>query len=141
FAGYKMKFFEDLLTSIAGNTKARVNDPFFGAFILTWALCNWNYLAVLFWGEGSASKRIDDFYKYLVGSEFFSLNTIFFVPLLLTIFYLFLFPWLSFAMKFLQKNANDTLHKQAVDNEIRKVFQQEELNKARLRSNPDKQFL
>ncbi len=136
-----IKPLEDIWSSISSNTKARVSDPFAGTFILSWVLCNWNNLALLFWGEGSVSKRIDDLYKYLSGSDVFAFNTIFTIPFLLTVFYLFLFPWLSLLVKSLQELVNGKLHKQAVGVDLSKVVEQEKLNKALLRSNPDKHFL
>lgn len=46
-----IKPLEDIWSSISSNTKARVSDPFAGTFILSWVLCNWNHLALLFWGR------------------------------------------------------------------------------------------
>lgn len=136
-----MKFFEDLLSSIAGNAKAKVNDPSIGAFIGSWVVCNWYQLAILIWGEGDFSVRVSRFSEYLKEMNFFSLNSLFFIPLLMSFAYTILFPWFSLFFKSIQKNVNDRLHKQAVEIEILKTKNQEELNKRRLLANPDKKFL
>ncbi|MCV5062972.1 hypothetical protein OFM35_31340, partial [Escherichia coli] len=56
-------------------------------------------------------------------------------------FYLFIFPWLSLFINTVQSLSQKKLHKQAIDIELVKIKQQQELNKERLRTNPNKQFL
>jgi hypothetical protein len=136
-----MKIIEDIWSSVVGNTKTRVSDPIIGAFLTSWIICNWHYLALLFFGDGNATQRISGFYKYWSSSEFFAFNSIFVIPFMFTLSYLFIFPWLSLLVKALQKVVNDKLHKQAVDIDLIKVIQQEKLNKSKLKANPDKQFL
>ncbi|TEW56591.1 hypothetical protein E2R68_00715 [Psychromonas sp. RZ22] len=136
-----MKILEDIWSSIVGNATTRVSDPVIGTFLTSWVICNWHYLALLFWGEGNATQRVSAFYKYWSSSEFFAFNSIFVIPFIFTLSYLFIFPWFSLLVKFLQKAVNDKLHEQAVAIELIKITQQEELNKAKLKANPDKQFL
>jgi hypothetical protein len=109
--------------------------------INSWVICNWNYLALLFLGEGSATQRVSGFYMYLSLTEVLAFNSIFTIPLLLTILYLFIFPWGSLLVKSLQVAVNVRLHQQAVNVDLSKVIQQEDLNIAKLKANPDKQFL
>jgi hypothetical protein len=136
-----MKILEDIWSSVVGNATTRVSDPVIGAFLTSWLICNWHYIGLLFFGEGNATQRISGFYKYWSSSDFFAFNSIFVIPFLLTLSYLFIFPWLSLLVKALQEAVNDKLHQQAVDIDLIKVTQQEELNKAKLKANPDKQFL
>ena len=56
--GRKMKILEDLWSSISGNAKTKIDDPFIGAFAASWIACNWNHLALLIWGEGNASETV-----------------------------------------------------------------------------------
>ena len=137
----KMKFIDDICASIAGNAKTRINDPFVGAFVCSWLVCNWNQLSLLFWGNGKASERIDSFYNYLSVTPFWGWNHLFVIPFSIAVFYLFIFPWLSILINFLQHWANEGLHKQAVSIELVKINQQKNLNKEKLKSNPNKQFL
>lgn len=136
-----MKVLDDILASLSGVAKTRVSDPFIGTFTISWIICNWNHIALLLWGGGTVSDRVNEFQKYLSLTGLFGFNSVFVIPLMLALFYLFAFPWLSLVFKYILKNVNDRLHKQAVDVELDNIRQQEELNKARLRSNPEKQFL
>lgn len=136
-----MKFFDDILQSISGNTKTRIEDPFIGAFIGSWIVCNWNRLAILVWGDGAASERIGDLERYFKETDLIGFNTVFIIPLCMTLLFLFAFPWVSLALKSMQKFANERLYQQAISIEIGKVRQQEVLNKQRLLADPNKIFL
>lgn len=136
-----MKIIDDICASIAGNARTRINDPFVGTFICSWVVCNWNHLSLLFWGEGKATERISIFYNYLSESPAWEWNPVFTIPFAITIGYLFFFPWLSVLINFLQHWANEKLHKQAVDRELININQQKNLNKEKLKVNPNKQFL
>ncbi|WP_222838110.1 hypothetical protein [Enterobacter ludwigii] len=119
-----MKFLDDIFTSIAGNAKTKVNDPFIGTFFCSWIICNWKELSLLFWGDGKVSERIDVFYSYLSDTPILGWNKLFLIPFTIAAFYLFLFPWFSFIINFLQHWANESLHKQAVDIELIKINHQ-----------------
>ncbi|WP_425328100.1 hypothetical protein [Pseudomonas nitroreducens] len=136
-----MKIFDDILSSVSGNARTKINDPFAGTFIVSWVLCNWSQLAVLIWGEGSVSTRVENFHSYLKDGNIFEINTLASIPLVFTLFYLFIFPWLSLFVKYLQKSVNEKLHKQAIEIDLENISQQEQLNKAKLKSDPDKHFL
>lgn len=136
-----MKLLDDVIASIAGNTKTRVSDPLIGTFVCSWFVCNWNHLALLFWSEGKVSDRVDVFYRYVSDTPLFSWNEIFTIPMCFSFFYVFIFPWVSFFMNFIKSWADGKLHRQAVNMDLSKLEQQEKLNKERLKINPDKQFL
>lgn len=136
-----MKLLDDIFSSVAGTTKTRVSDPFIGTFIFSWLICNWNYLTLLAWGEGNVTERVSAFYIYLSQTPIFEWNSLFIFPFLIALFYLFVFPWLSLIVKSIQKSANEMLHQQAVNADLTQITQQEQLNKAKLKADPDKQFL
>lgn len=136
-----MKFIDDILQSISGNTKTKVDDPFIGAFLGSWIACNWSHLATLIWGDGTTKERIDTLSKYLTETNVFALNTIIVIPLFMTIVFLFVFPWVSLLLKWLQKFAHNRLHQQAISIEVSKSKRQEALNRQKLLANPDKKFL
>lgn len=94
-----------------------------------------------FFGEGKPSERINSFYLYLTTTDLFSFNAILILPLIFALFYLFIFPWASLFVKACLKVVNDKLYNQAISAELYRVRQQEDLNKARLLSDPDKQFI
>jgi len=138
-----MKILADMLSSLRGGVVTRINDPILGTFIASWAFCNWSYLALLFWGEGSATTRINVFSQHfhwaVISESWF--NTAISFPLLITIFYLFAFPWISLKFISLQKNVNNQLHNNAISVGISEIQSQETLNKAILKANPDRPFL
>jgi len=136
-----MKFLDDIMQSISGSTKTKVEDPFIGAFIGSWIICNWSHLALLVWGDGTAAERITALGKHFKETDIIGFNSILIIPLIMTVLFLFAFPWVSFCLKFVQKFANERLHEQAVSIEISKVRQQEALNKQRLLADPEKEFL
>lgn len=136
-----MKFLDDIMQSISGNTKTKVEDPFIGAFIGSWIVCNWSHLAILIWGDGTPTERINALGKYFKETDIIGLNTIFIIPLFMALLFLFAFPWASLALKSIQKFANERLHQQAISIEVGKVKQQEILNRQKLLADPDKKFL
>lgn len=136
-----MKFLDDIMQSISGNTKTKVEDPFIGAFIGSWIVCNWSHLAILIWGDGTATERINALGKYFKETDIIGLNTMLLIPLCMALLFLFAFPWASLALKSIQKFANERLHQQAISIEVGKVKQQEILNRQKLLADPDKKFL
>lgn len=136
-----MKFFDDILQSVSGNTKTKVEDPFIGAFLGSWIICNWSNLAILIWGDGSAAERIKALNEYFNSADWVGWNTVFVIPMCMALLFLFAFPWVSLFLKSLQRFANERLHQQAISIEVGKVKQQEKLNKQKLVADPEKRFL
>lgn len=136
-----MKFIDDVLESISGSTRTKIEDPFIGAFIGSWLICNWDSLALLVWGEGTATDRIAAISKHFHDLKVLEFNSLVAIPLLMTALFIFAFPWVSWGLKSILKYANERLHEQAVAIEISKVERQEALNKKRLLADPEKKFL
>jgi len=136
-----MKFIEDLIKSFSGSTKAKVSDPFLGAFIGSWIVCNWTQLAILLWGDDKVSSRIFAFDDYLRNSELLEFNSILFVPLFLAVVYVFVYPWVSYLLKKIQEPANNRLHNQDVSIQLNNILRQEALNRQNLLADPSKKIL
>lgn len=136
-----MKFIDDILEAISGSTRTKIEDPFIGAFIGSWLVCNWDSLALLVWGEGTATDRIAATSKHYHELKILEFNSLVTIPLLMTVLFIFAFPWVSWFLKSILKYANERLHEQAVAIEISKVQRQEALNKQRLLADPEKEFL
>lgn len=136
-----MKFIDDILESISGSTRTKIEDPFIGAFIGSWIICNWDSLALLVWGDGTATDRIAAISKHYHELKLFEFNSLVAIPLLMTTLFIFAFPWVSLILKSILKYANERLHEQAVEIEISKVERQEALNKKRVLADPEKKFL
>lgn len=139
--GVRVGILEDIWSSIKGNARIRVKDPIIGTFIFSWCICNWDKLATLFLGTASIDERI----KYMVDTMHIT-NLLYDVdliilPLMLTILYLFVFPHLSLWVKQKQNAVILSQHKQAIELDINQAKAQKQLNKVRLRANPEKEFL
>lgn len=136
-----MKIIDDICSSITGNAKTRIKDPFVGTFICSWVLCNWYYLSLLFLGDGTVTERVDAFHLYLSRTPIWEWNYLFSIPFLISLFYLFVFPWISLIVKYCQHWADEQLYAQAIDIERIEISQKKDLNKDRLMANPNKPFL
>ena len=94
-----MKVLEDIWDSIRGNVKSRITDPIIGVFVISWSLFNWDKLAILFFGSGEFETRVNK----LSGAMSFTANPdlilknleLWLLPILLTLFYVFLWPGIS----------------------------------------------
>lgn len=140
-----MKVLDDVWNSITGNVNARVKDPVIGSFVLAWILCNWDKLAILFLGENKVEERINTLVGKMAVIEkpaliYLDLDLLVF-PIVLTVMYLFLLPSVSLWVNQKQKKSIIAQHSHAVDVEIDQARKQWELNKEKLRSNPDRGFL
>ncbi|MEZ8857688.1 hypothetical protein AB6E16_19600 [Vibrio atlanticus] len=136
-----MQVLDDIWASIKGNAKTRIKDPVIGAFIVAWCFCNWDKLAKLFWGSQNVDERIKSMSESMTFSKVFSDVDLIGIPLLITLCYLFLLPWVSLWVKKKQNKATLSQHSQAVQLDIQRSDEQRELNKANLRANPEKKFL
>lgn len=140
-----MKVFDDIWASIKGNAKTRINDPIIGAFVISWGLCNWDRLALLFWGSEKLEARISKLSQemsFLNDPSLILTNyDLLLLPIVLTTFYIFILPHLAHAIDKKLKPTQINRHDHTVDLDLNKAVKQKELNKARLRANPDNEFL
>ena len=140
-----MKIISDIWSSINGHANARAKDPVVGTFVVAWGVCNWDKWTLLFWGSGEVDERINNLvqkmaiidYPKLIVSDLDLLA----LPAALTLFYLFALPWLSLWVNRKQKRTIISQHSHAVDLDIEQAKKQRELNKQRLRLDPEKGFL
>jgi hypothetical protein len=140
-----MQVLDDIWASIKGNAKARYRDPLIGTFIVSWCFCNWDKLAILFWGSKKIEERVNSLASSMsVISDLTLLYKdidLIIIPTIITIGYLFLLPWVSLWVKEKQNNAVILQHTHTVDLALRQAKKQRELNKERLRTNSEKEFL
>ncbi|ETX11659.1 hypothetical protein MUS1_09540 [Marinomonas ushuaiensis DSM 15871] len=140
-----MQVLDDIWSTIKGNAKTRIKDPIVGTFIVSWCFCNWDKLALLFWGKGDLEKRISALVESMALLSNPSLLKqdlgLLLIPTALTIGYLFILPLASLWVKEKQKKTAVLQYSHAVDLDIEHTRKQWELNKERLRSNPEKDFL
>lgn len=141
-----MRFLEGIVTAIQGNAKEKLNDPLIGSFIASFILWNWDKFLLLFFGNKEMDVRIADCIAALTMSfeswtKFFLSLCIYVVPLLVSLFYVFLMPRISIWMSVKLQPLEVGKHTAAVDLEIAQAVKQQELNKQKLLSDPNKTFL
>ncbi len=140
-----MQVLDDIWASIKGNAKTRINDPIIGAFFISWVLCNWDRLALLFWGNEKLEVKIDKMAREMAFFDTPSLLwtnlDILLLPLGLTILYIFFLPKFAYWVAKQLKPTEINRHDHSVELDINKAIKQKELNKARLRANPENEFL
>lgn len=79
---------KNLLMSFSSTVNERVNSPILGSFIVIWCAVNWRGLYVLIRPLPTAEATIANF------DVVTSVWTLYYIPLLVTVIYLLLFPWL-----------------------------------------------
>lgn len=140
-----MQVLDDIWASVKGNAKARYRDPLVGTFIVSWCFCNWDKLVILFWGTKKVDERVHDIAISMSvvndSSLFYKDLDLIIIPTIITIVYLFLLPWISLWVKRKQNNAIISQHTHTVDLDLKQAQKQRDLNKEKLRSNPEKEFL
>lgn len=140
-----MKILQDLWDSIKGYAKVRVNDPILGTFIVSWSIFNWDKIALLFLGGGTVDNRVNSLVEKMSITRnpkiIFSDCDLILFPVLFTVLYILVFPWLTLGVKKLQNKVTLLQYDHAVNLDIEQVMKQKNLNKALLRANPEKEFL
>nr|WP_157828406.1 hypothetical protein [Enterovibrio nigricans] len=123
--------------SITNNINSRLASPFFGAFLVSWGLCNWDKLALLFFGIQNVDSRISVFQDSIAWVSIWhenSLNTIWW-PLAISSIYMFLSPYLHIAIQQIQKHSAGWRYSLTVDQDVDKEDARGRLVKAKARAN------
>jgi len=140
-----MKILNDIWDSIRGSAKTRITDPIIGAFIISLVLCNWDRLAVLFWGNGTLESRVKNISSemgFISRPELIYQNyDLLVLPVILSVLYIFALPVLSGRVTGIINPIELQRHRQTIDLHIDKEKKQRSLNKARLRADPNNDFL
>ncbi|WP_417439942.1 hypothetical protein [Idiomarina abyssalis] len=140
-----MKVLSDVWSSITGNANTRIKDPVIGSFIVAWVICNWDKLAILFLGESITEDRIVALAEKMSIIESPALlyqdKDLLLLPFSLTVIYLFVLPKVSLWVNKKQKGSIISQYSHAVELDIEQAQKQWELNKERLRSDPNREFL
>lgn len=128
---------KDIWGSITNNINSRLASPFFGAFLVSWVLCNWDKLALLFFGMQSVDSRISVFQNSIawisVGHEN-SVSTIWW-PLAISSIYMFLSPYLHIAIQQVQKHSAGLRYSLTVDQDVDQEDARGRLVKAKAKAN------
>ncbi|MDE1309550.1 cell envelope integrity protein TolA [Vibrio aestuarianus subsp. cardii] len=128
---------KEIWASLTNNVSSRLSSPFFGAFLVAWALCNWDKLALLFFGIQSVDSRISVFQNSIewisIGHEN-SFSTIWW-PLAISSIYIFLSPYLHIVIQQIQKHSAGLRYSLTVDQDVDKEDARGRLVKAKAKAN------
>jgi predicted protein tyrosine phosphatase len=127
----------EIVRSWLKDNQFKINSPIFGAFVSSWVLFNWDRFLLLFWGEGQLAARL----KIFQDTTNFSDYEFFWYPFALTLFYVFLFPYINTFTQYLSGHAAKLSHKIAVNIDIEKEKKLVELNEEKYKSDPANSYL
>lgn len=135
-----MSAIKDILSSFFYSLKDKAKQPILSLYLGSWVLCNWKPLAILFFGEGTRQVRINEFSDNFHNGEYW-VFFIYIIPLIITVIYIFIFPWILLWVNGRLINISNKLRDQNLSIELNKTRSQSELFKERLKFDPDKEFL
>lgn len=140
-----MKIIHEIIDSIRGSAQARVKDPVVGSFIVVWCICNWDKLALLFFGNETVEARIENLVVSMsiienIGLIFEDFDLLV-LPFFITCFYLFVIPNLSLWVQEKQQKVVLSQDTHAIEQAKSRVKKRIELNKLSLRASPKESFL
>ncbi|WP_111308932.1 hypothetical protein [Confluentibacter sediminis] len=113
---------EETTESLKDAIKERVSNPFIGKLLLAWIIWNWKITYVTFFvsEERLSVNRLDFVSKYLNPHSIFNFLNIYFVPLLITAFLIWVAPWISNVVYYVSENRrrDREIKKKKINNEI-----------------------
>ena len=108
--------------SIKDALKERISNPFLGKLLLAWIIWNWKVTYITFFvsEEKLTKNKLEYVSDYIMIDSFWGLLNIYFVPLLITAFLIWIVPWLSYIVYEVSENSRKkrALKKKKIDNEI-----------------------
>lgn len=128
---------KELFESVSSNVNSRITSPFFGAFIVSWGILNWDKLALLFFGRQSVDSRVSVFKNSV---EWLSIghnnvwDTLWW-PLILSCSYLLISPYLHLTIQQIQKHSEKLRYGHKVDQDVDKELDRGRLVKATAKAN------
>lgn len=96
----KPKKMKEIINSILDTAKERLKNPLLGSFIFSWVIFNWKPIFYIVLSENSIENKID-----FISECYSSLNNAFWFPLIFSIFYIVVFPYILWAFDKLSSKA------------------------------------
>lgn len=91
---------KEIINSILDTTKERLKNPLLGSFIFSWFIFNWKPIFHIIFSSNSIENKID-----FVSDCYSSINNNFWFPLLFSIFYIVVFPYVLWGFDKLSSKA------------------------------------
>lgn len=91
---------KEFLQAIFKSTEDRIKNPFVGAFITSWVVFNWKPILYIIFEDETIKKKID----FIRETEnYINIENYLWLPLLSSIFYVGILPYVSFLFEFIVK--------------------------------------
>jgi acyl carrier protein len=90
--------FNEIISSLSDSTRERIKNPFFGAFIISWFLINWDISFTFIWGN----IKIDELITRVQNQGFIKL---YLLPFTSSFLYIVLGPWIGHCVQILRNKA------------------------------------
>lgn len=128
---------KELWESFTSNINSRLTSPFFGAFIVTWGVVNWDKIALLFFGRQSVDNRVSFFKKSVewLSVDHSNVWDTLWWPLILSCSYLLISPYLHLVIQQIQKHSDKLRYGHKVDQDVDKELDRGRLVKATAKAN------
>jgi signal transduction histidine kinase len=109
---------KEILPSFKKSFEERLSNPILGTFSIAWIIINWRLWTILLFSK----KTIEDKITFIEKS-YVDWHSLFLYPLIFTVVYLVIFPWLLLGIQLLQEKANGQrkIHKLGVDAKYAKL--------------------
>lgn len=91
---------KEIINSILDSTKERLKNPLLGSFIFSWFIFNWKPVFHIIFSSNTIENKID-----FISDCYSSFNNNFLFPLLFSIFYVVIFPYILWAIDKLSSKA------------------------------------
>jgi hypothetical protein len=91
---------KEIINSILDSTKDRLKNPLLGAFVFSWLIFNWKPLFYILFSNNSIENKIN-----FITECYCSINNNFWFPLVFSIFYIVMFPYILWGFDKLSSKA------------------------------------
>jgi hypothetical protein len=91
---------KEIINSILDSTKDRLKNPLLGAFVFSWLIFNWKPLFYILFSNNSVENKID-----FITECYCSMNNNFWFPLMFSILYIIMFPYILWGFDKLSSKA------------------------------------
>lgn len=91
---------KEIINSILDSTKDRLKNPLLGAFVFSWLIFNWKPLFYILFSNNSIENKID-----FITECYCLINNNFWFPLMFSIFYIIMFPYILWGFDKLSSKA------------------------------------
>lgn len=113
---------KELLKTIFATSKERVSNPIIGSFIISWIIFNWKALSLLLFSKQTIENKI-----IYIEKEFSDIYHLILLPLIITIIYILIIPYLNLLFEYLLEYSRVKRNKLLISNQKQLIQNNKEL--------------